>query len=158
MEFRPCDVAVIEGHKYNPMDWIIKQRTSTWWGHCAVIKNNSGDIFDPRTKGIEINHISKYNNRKFSIRRYNGLFDVQERLAWLIDKQRKSKPYDFLALVGFLTGKRGMGSENSWYCSELPYWMFQSFSTTRLTDEELSYIYPCFFMQSNDFISVGSNK
>lgn len=155
MIYKPCDVVIIEGHKWNPMDWIIKQRTSTWWGHCAVIRNEDGYLLDPRGSGIENNHISKYANRKHVIRRYRYAFDIIERLAWCIDKERKSGPYDMLALIGFLTGKRGLENPNKWYCAELPYWMFQSFDNTRLTDEELAYIYPCFFMQCNDFITVG---
>ena len=155
MIYKPCDVVVIEGNKWNPLDWVIKQRTSTWWGHCAVIKNEDGYLFDPRAKGIENNHISKYSNRKHVIRRYKYAFDIDERLIWCNEKQEKAGPYDFLALVGFLTGKRGLGDENAWYCAELPYWMFQEFPNTRLTDEEISYIYPCFFMQCNDFITVG---
>lgn len=157
MIYKPCDVVVIEGHKWNPMDLVIYQRTSTWWGHCAVIKDEYGNLFDPRGKGIENNHISKYKDRNYVIRQYKYVLDISNRIKWCEEIQASAHSYDFLALLGFLTGIKSFQDSNHWYCAELPYWMFQSKPDTMLTEEELAFVYPCFFMQSNDFYTVGKN-
>jgi hypothetical protein len=154
MTFQPLDIAVIKGKWYNPMDWIIYQRTSTLWGHCVILKNESGDIFDPRGRGIENNHISRYATRGFKIRRYKNDFDKKKVMDWLVETQKVSHSYDFFALLGFITGIKEFQDEDHWYCAELPYWMLQRFPETRLTDEELAFVYPAFFMQCNDFVTV----
>jgi hypothetical protein len=154
MIYKPFDVAVIKGHIYNPMEWIIYQRTSTIWGHTAFIKNESGAIFDPRMKGIENNHISKYAHRKMVIRRYKYPFDENKMMAWCLDKQKKAKHYDFLSLIGYLTGIKALNDPNNWSCSEFPYWAFMN-NDCRLTDEELTFIYPNFFLVSNDFTTIN---
>jgi hypothetical protein len=153
MELKPLDVGVVKGHYYNPMDWIIFERTSTFWGHCFVVKNAMGDIFDPRTKGVENNHISKYAKRQTVIRRYKHDFDIEKVMAWCIEHQKLSHHYDFLSVFGFLTGAKALNDPNSFYCSEFPYWAWQE-NGYKLTDEDMTFIYPCFFMQSNDFITI----
>lgn len=154
MILQPLDIGIVRGHLYNPMDWIIAQRTSTLWGHSFIVKNADGDIFDPRMKGIENNHISKYADRKTVIRRYKYPFDEEKVMAWCLDKQRTAKHYDMLSLFGFLTGIKRLNDDDTFYCSEFLYWAWQD-NGYKLTDEEVSFIYPSFFTQSNDFETIN---
>lgn len=153
MNLQPLDVGVIRGRIWQPMDWFIYQRTSTLWGHCVVIKNDSGDCFDPRFKGILNNNISRYDSRGYKIRRYKYPMPKNQMFEWCLDKQKKAKHYDFKAMGGYVTGIPGLQDENSWTCAEFPYWMFMD-NGCPLTDEIMAFVFPSFFMQSNDFITV----
>lgn len=154
MKYQPLDIGIVKGCLGNPMDWIIYQRTSTFWGHCFIIKNENGDLFNPRTKGIENNHISKYDGREMVIRRYKYDFDKDKLMNWCLEIQRKSTHYDFIALIGFLTGIKVFNDKNSYFCSEFLYWCWQD-NGYKLTDEDISFPYPCFFTQSHDFSSIS---
>jgi len=153
MDLRPLDIIVIKSRVWQPMDWFIYKHTSSMWGHCAVVKKEDGTLFDPRLKGIVDNPISKYESRGFKVRRYKYDFDREKVMAWCLEKQKKSKHYDFISMIGFATGIKRLNNPNAWYCSEFPYWMHQE-NGSKLTDEELCFVYPDFFMKCNDFITV----
>lgn len=154
MIYKPLDVVVIKSRIWQPMDWFIYKHTSSMWGHCSVVENEQGDLFDPRLKGIVRNNISKYESRGYKIRRYKYPYDHEKVMAWCLKTKKNSKHYDFLSMLGFATGIKKLNDPNSWYCSELPYWMFQS-NDYKLTDEEITFVYPDFFMKSNDFFTVS---
>lgn len=153
MDLKSLDIAVIRGRVWFPMDWFIYQRTSTLWGHCVVIKNEAGDCFDPRFRGILDHNISRYDARGYKIRRYKYPMPVDDMMAWCLEKQKKARYYDIKAMGGYVTGIPGLNSENSWTCAEFPYWAFMD-NCCKLTDEVMSFVFPSFFMQSNDFETI----
>lgn len=144
------DVGILEGDKINPMHQIIFQRTSTWWTHAVLFKNDNGDIWDARMSGIQNNRINKYKGRKCAILRYKYGVDKQILSMWLDDKLIKSKGYDFLALTGFLTGISALNDEDRWYCAEIPYWLYQD-NGYLLSRLDMTFVYPSFLYFSNEF-------
>ncbi len=118
-----CKDTVID--KANPLHSTIYQRTSTWMTHAVMFKSEQGDIWDARMAGIEDNHISDYKGRKLYIFEYAYEQDYEACEKWLAETLPKAESYDFLALLGFQTGISSFQNDNRWYCSELPYRMFQ---------------------------------
>jgi len=139
------DVGILETNDhFDPMSRIINQRTSTWLTHAILFKDEKGNAWDPRPGGILDGHISDYAGRRISILRFEGLYDRVTALAWMNKTQKKCKGYDFKALLGFLTGNESWESKHYWYCSEVPYWLFQE-QHNLLTRVDMTFIYPSFF-------------
>ena len=149
---QPLDVIVLRGSWYSPMTHIIMQRTSSRWTHSVVYKGG-GQVYDARMSGVCISNLEHYRGRNCAILRYNHEIHRQksiEMLMWLDRLAKASKPYDYMALLGFLTGLKKLENENAWYCSEIPYWMFEEFDMP-LFNGPKTFIYPSDLYRCNDF-------
>jgi hypothetical protein len=145
------DVGVLETNDHiDPMSRIIHQRTSTWLTHCILFKDDKGNAWDPRPGGILNGNIYDYAGRKISILRFEGLYDKREALRWAKETQAKCKGYDFKALLGFLTGDESWEDKDYFYCSEMPYKLFQ-YQHNLLTRVDMTFVYPSFFFFHRDF-------
>lgn len=149
---QPLDVIVLRGNLYNPMTYVIMQRTSSRWTH-AVTYKGSGQVYDARMSGVCINKLDHYKGRRCAVLRYGNEIPHQRKIAmllWLDKLAKESRPYDYAALLGFLTGVKAFEDEHSWYCSEIPYWMFEEFQMP-LFNGEKTFIYPSDLYRCNDF-------
>ena len=154
---KPFDIIIIQAHlKINPMALIIYERTSTWWTHCVLVKNDNGDIWNPNVGGILDDNISRCKGRKICVLRYKHSFDEKPMYDWVLSKQKTCEGYDYIALLGFLTGVKYFEDEERWYCAELPMWCFWD-NGHKLSNEEMTFVYPSFFIQNTNFdiISEG---
>ncbi len=143
----PLDIVLLEGENDIP-SLIVTQASSSAFSHCVVVKNAHGDIFDATLGGILDRNLSDYGERYKSVCRWTqdiSPADVRRCLDWCKQKQEACEGYDVLAWLGFATGVQYFESEDRWYCSELPYWMFTE-NIARLTHQDLTFVYPNFFM------------
>jgi hypothetical protein len=143
-------VGILEGDHINPMHRIIYQRTSTWFTHAVMFKNDKGDIWDARMAGIENNNISIYAGRRLIVLVYKYDYDPNAFETWLAENLSKAVGYDFKALLGFLTGDESFQCDNRWYCSEYPYRMFQD-TGHKITRVVKPFWYPADFYFSSEF-------
>jgi hypothetical protein len=152
MNIQRFDVGILDGDHVNPMHLIIHQRTSTWWTHCVTFKDEQGNIWDPRMKGVGDGNISEYKGRRLVVLRYLYLapysFSAFDR--WLAETLPKCEGYDYKALVGFLLGAESFQCDNRFYCSELPYRMYQD-TGHKITREVKPFFYPADFYYSDKF-------
>jgi hypothetical protein len=152
------DIGIIKtDKKYSPMSLVIYQRTSSWWTHCVLFKNDKGDIWDPTIGGILDHNISHYADREISILTYKYSYDEAKLLEWVDKKQKGCKGYDYLALFGFLTGIKAFEDEERWYCAELPYWLFQD-NGYLLTSIDKKFVYPNDLYLNMSFIHTKGLK
>lgn len=149
---QPLDLLILRGNWYNPMLYVIMQRTSSRWTH-AVTYRGKGQVYDAGLKGVCYNSVDHYNGRGVAVLRYNNKLSLEEKiemLKWLDRMAQDSVPYDFKALLGFITGLKALDDENAWYCSEIPYWMYHEFRHP-LFNGEKTFIYPADLYKCNDF-------
>ena len=149
MKLKPLDIIIFEGIKGNVVDEIIMHWSDSAFVHCVVVKNEQGDIWDANIGGILNRNISDYPQERYrTVRRYKtdlAQYEVDRIIEWINAKQKIAHGYDYLAWLGFATGIEYFEDEERWYCSELPYWMFQD-NGYKLTEEELTFVYPDFFI------------
>ena len=158
MNLKPLDIILLEGVKGNVPDEIIMHWSNSAFTHCVVVKNENGDIWDANVGGILDRNISYYADRYKTVRRLNPDINCYYDIAWqnkIIDwiniKQKICQGYDYLAWLGFGTGIEYFEDEDRWYCSELPYWMFQD-NGLKLTGEDLTFVYPNFFLYDKRWV------
>ena len=150
MNTKLFDVGILEGDHFSLMHREIKRSSGDWWTHCITFMDERGNIWDPRAGGIHAGNISDYGGREIEIFRYKYPIAETQLLTWMEKTVKECEGYDLLAILGFLTGKASFQDSNRWYCSELPYTMFQD-NGYPLTRVRQPFIYPNFFHYSNEF-------
>jgi hypothetical protein len=145
----------------NPIACVTAVRTSTLWSHALTVGAN-GNIYDPTIGGVKVHKnydLSDYKGRYVKVMRHINLpkLDQANMCVWMVKTQKISKGYDYKALFGFLTGLKALEDDDKWYCTEFPYWAFQG-NGPKLTNEDLTFVYPPFFVQCNDFDCVWEGK
>jgi len=156
MNLKPLDVILISGRMDHPDEAAIMIWSGSIFTHSVVAKDSEGNIFNPTIGGILNDHISSYDDRYRTVRRLKKYIppeNVKRILDWCYEKQATSKGYDYAAWLGFLTGVEAFEDEDRWYCSEVPYWMFQE-NGYRLTWRGKKLVYPSFFNKSRKFQPV----
>ena len=156
MKLKPLDIVLLEGDKIDIAERIVMESSGSAFSHCVTCKNKQGDVFDATLGGILDRNIKDYAGRYFTICRFKENIPdtkVKEMLAWCEEKQRTCEGYDILAWLGFATRIRYFESENRWYCSELPYWMYEEAGYS-LTVPQLTFVYPNFFLLNAHFANL----
>lgn len=150
-EAKPLDIVVLKGKKNNLFGKIIEWKSNSPYTHCVVIKDKSHNIFDPNIGGINTLWLPcHYYERECVILRYNKPFDEEKIMRWLLEKQATAKGYDYIAWLGFATGLKYLEDEDRWFCSEVPYWMFQD-NGYNLTAMDMTFVYPGDLVKNMDF-------
>ena len=153
-EPQSLDVIVVDGHLYNPLHLGIMWRGLDKGCHCLTVLNEGGAVLSPEGKGVLDKHLADYRGRTISAHRCIGQTDAKRLLKLAHRIQLRSKGYDFLAWLGFMTGLKGLANdEERWTCAELPYWLFHG-NGHKLTPNDELFIYPRFFRFSPMFKEV----
>lgn len=155
MILRPLDILVFKGYWFNPVTHIIFTRTSSFYTHCAIYIGD-GVLIEAVASGVKETALAHYHSRSYKVMRYRHEIHpdhVQEALTWLYDQVEMAMGYDFLALLGFLTGWYGFSEENKFFCSELVAYCFQA-AKIDLWNEIPVFMYPCEFIRHHDFAEV----
>jgi hypothetical protein len=151
---QPLDLGIIYASRTemicNPMAWIIFQRTSTLWTHAVVFKNDKGDCWSAEPGGIKDRNISRYAGRQVKVIRPRFSFDRYKVTDYILLAQHLCEGYDYLALLGFLTGIKAFNDETRWYCAELAFWCWQD-NGYLIANEEPAFIYPSDLLQNPMF-------
>ena len=160
MIIKPLDILVYKGNWYNPITWIIYTRTSTTYTHCAIAVGR-GRMIEAVAKGVIEVPLDAHGTRPYLLLRYKHEIHqehVQAATDWLYNQVECAVGYDFLALIGFLTGYKGFEEEDKFFCSELAVYAFQA-AKVDLYSEIPTYIYPSDFISHLDFEAVkdGAN-
>jgi hypothetical protein len=103
--------------------------------------------------GVCFENLEHYKGRQCAVLRYKHPIAQQKKIAmlmWLDKLAKSSKPYDYMALLGFLTGLKALEDDDAWYCSEVPYWLFKEFGMP-LFNGDKTFIYPSDLYRCNDF-------
>lgn len=145
-EPRSLDVVVLRGQWWNPMLPVIFTRTGTTWTHCVVVRGEDGQIYDAHTPGVECRHLGVYRGRKAAVLRRRDIDQIPKTdkikmIEWADGLVKAKNDYDFLALLGFLTGVKLFKDDSKWYCAELPYWMWH-YHGYPIMNGEVTFIYP----------------
>lgn len=147
-EYQPksLDVIVFRGQWWNPFLVPVLFRTQSLWTHTVVVRGSTGRIYDAHIKGVEERSLSDYKNRYAAVLRRIDIDEIPlpvkiKIIAWLDKLVKDKNDYDFLALVGFLSGIKAFEDDDKWFCSEVPYWMWQYFWKP-MFNEELTYVWP----------------
>jgi hypothetical protein len=140
------DTIVFKGHWWSPMSQVILVRTSTLWEHAVVIRGNNGYIYDARAAGVKLNNLEQYQGRYAAILRRSDIdqISIADKTKMIIFGDQLVKDcvgYDFLALLGFLTGIKVFEDENKYYCAEVPVWMF-AYNNWPIFNGEPTFVYP----------------
>jgi hypothetical protein len=143
---KTCDVIVIKGDWYNPLEAGIMLVSKSKYVHCMTVINQCGLVDEAILKGVIINYLSAHEGKDCVVMRYKNPIDEAKLLKYLAETRAKSKGYDLLAYIGFLTNIQKLQDEDKWYCSERPYWMFQD-NGYKLTEKDIHLIFPAFFVQ-----------
>jgi uncharacterized protein YycO len=156
MDLQPLDIIVFKGRWWNPMTHFIRHRTSTAWTHCALYVGE-GKLVEAVASGVVVTPLEHYAGRPGVALRYQ--FPIHEAhvmaaLQWLADQVEEAIPYDLVAFLGFITGLKAFEEENKFYCAELPVYAYLE-AGINLFNEPPAFIYPCEFVQSNDFEEVS---
>jgi hypothetical protein len=125
--------------------------------HVVIFTGKCGEIIEADIGGILTSDISKYKGRYMKLLRFRDKLDTERLLRWLKEKQQLSKGYDYCAWLGFATGLKELQDENRWFCSELPYWMFQD-NGYKLSNENLTFIYPSDIARNPQFNVIWKGK
>jgi uncharacterized protein YycO len=158
MILQPLDILVFKGYWWNPVTGIIFTRTSTTYTHCAVYAGN-GLIVEAVASGVKKRPVGHYAGRPYKVMRYRHEIHpehVQAALGWLECQVENAVGYDYLALLGFLTGWKAFDEEDKFYCAELPAFMLKE-ARVDLFNEIPSFIYPCTYIQHIDFKEVQND-
>jgi len=123
--------------------------------HAFIVLDKKGGIIEATEKGIVRANISSCDPGRVTLRRYreHEKLNMKRLMKWLLNRERTSKGYDFIAWLGFATGIKELEDEDRWYCSELPYWIFQD-NGCRLTEKDETFVFPDFFVRSDKFETV----
>lgn len=154
MELRPLDILVLKGYWFNPVTHIIFTRTSTTWTHCAVWTGK--ELVEAVASGVKRTPLEHYKNRAYRVMRYAyPLHDSQVEVAldWLNKQVAYAVGYDYLALLGFLTGLVAFDRVDKYYCAELPAYMLIQ-AKVFLWNEIPAFIYPCEYIRNYNFKEV----
>jgi len=152
---KPLDVLIYKGLWYNPITGIIYVRTSTTYTHCAIA-TGGGRMIEAVAKGVVETPLDAHGTRPYIVLRYKHETHpdhVQAAKDWLYDQVENAVGYDYLALLGFLTGYKGFEEEDKFFCSELVAYAFQA-AKVDLFNEIPTFIYPSAFIQHCDFERV----
>ena len=155
MTIKPLDILIYKGNWWNPLTGIIYVRTSTTYTHCAIAMGPSRMI-EAVAKGVIESPLDAHGARPYIVLRYKHEIHSNHLLAaidWLYDQVENAVGYDFLALLGFLTGYKGFEEEDKFFCSELVAYAFQA-AKVDLFNEIPTFIYPSAFIQHCDFERV----
>lgn len=157
MIYKPLDIGIIRGHWWHPLHLMIMWRSLSNDTHAVIFTGNNSEIIEADVGGVLTSDISKYRGRHMKLLRYRGDLDTGKLLLWLQEKQHTSKGYDYCAWLGFATGIKELQDEDRWFCSELPFWMFQDNGYT-LSNEKLTFIYPSDLARNHTFEIVWKGK
>jgi hypothetical protein len=157
---KPLDIVVVKGKWFVPYHWAIMWRSMSQYSHCFIVKDEKGGVFDPLFGGILNRNVSDYKGREAAVCR--NKFDLTphentELLEWVKLKQKTCKGYDLRAWLGFATCIKAFEDEDRWFCSEVPYWMFQE-NGYRLTNKDLTFPFPNMFVDRPDFEIIFEGK
>lgn len=164
--FKPMDIVLLDGLWYMPHHWLIKWRSLDPSVHCLVIKDESGNLYNPIFTGIKTDgkygHISHYAGRNATIMRFKSELDVDKMLEWCERTVKDSDGYDFLGqwLLGFVCGiatKKLADNPKAWTCAEFPYWAFQECGY-KLTEQDEVLPMPRLFRFNSEFEIVYQGK
>lgn len=140
---------------------VIFTRTGTAWTHCVVVRGNDGKIFDAHTSGVECRDIVSYRGRRFALLRRRDIKQIPKAdkikmIEWADELVQANNGYDFLALLGFLTGVKHFEDDSRWYCAELPFWMWH-YHGYPIMNGEVTFIYPSdhYRCRAYDIVSEG---
>lgn len=147
--YRSLDVIVLRGAWWNPMLPVIYTRTGSAWTHTVQVrghKNNKVQIYDAHLPGVELRDLNSYRGRHAAVLRRHDIDEIPlltkiKMIDWADRLVKAENGYDFLSLMGFLTGLKAFEDDTRWFCSEIPYWMWQ-YHGYPLFNEELTYVYP----------------
>jgi hypothetical protein len=158
---KSLDTIIFRGHWWNPMFYVILTRTSTAWEHAVVVRGATGSIYDARSSGVNLNNLSRYAGRYAAILRRKDIdiipmADRVKMIAFGDQLVKNDNRYDFLALLGFLTGIKAFEDEKRYYCAEVPTWMF-AYNNWPLFNGEPKFVYPSDLYQNRifDIIAEG---
>jgi hypothetical protein len=148
LEYQPrsLDVIVFRGQWYNPFLPPILFRTGSRWTHTVVVRGSDGKIYDAHTPGVQERHLSDYKGRYAAVLRRRDIDQIPQAdkikmIAWADKLVKDENGYDFTALVGYLLGIKAFEDDDRWFCSELPYWMWE-YHGYPLYNEQLTYVLP----------------
>jgi len=143
---KSLDVVVLRGKIYNPFLYPIYFRTQSLWTHTVVVRGASGRIYDAHIKGVEERALTDYKGRYGAILRRKDIDEIPadvriKIISWADQLVKDENGYDFWALAGFLLGIKAFECEDKWFCSEVPYYMWQKFWKP-MFNEEVTYVWP----------------
>lgn len=158
IKLKSFDILVLEGQWYRPEQLPVMWRSMTKYSHCVIASQlDPTMVIDPNIGGIRYRSLSAFKGRKAVVCRYKGELDVAKLGYWLQRTVCNARGYDYLAWLGFITCLKEFECQNAWFCSELAYWLFQS-NNIKLTREDLTFMFPNFFVEHNDFVTVYEGK
>jgi len=159
MTIKPLDVLIYKGLWYNPITGIIYVRTSTTYTHCAIAVGG-GRMIEAVAKGVVEAPLDAHGTRPYIALRYKHEIHpdhVQAAKDWLYNQVECAVGYDFLALLGFLTGYKGFEEEDKFFCSELVAYAFQA-AKVDLYSEIPVFLYPCEFVRHVAFEQIKDDE
>ena len=164
MDIKQFDLALWQGHWYNPITWFIQQRTSTNLTHGSILLGRTirvygveGDQIEAIGGGVQLTKLASYGDRKRMILRYQQTISphVQDQmLSWLISKI--GCKYEWKSFLGYIFGIKTsyLDDPNQFVCTEIYSEMFSQNGINVWGEDEPVYIYPSYFSQNNLFRRV----
>jgi uncharacterized protein YycO len=110
---------IIFTHAYTISGAIIRLVDGGYWSHCGVVSEDESYVIHATAKkGVIRQPLGKMlldfpNHTIIDI----PVDDEGAAQAWLL--QQVGKPYDYVALLGFIFERGDWGDDTKWYCSEM---------------------------------------